>query len=239
MTGAPGYLPYEPQLIPKTWAEDIWTVEGPEVAYSLWGLTIPCPTRMTIIRLPSGDLWVHSPVACTPALVTAVKALGPVAAIIAPNVFHYTHLADWTHAFPQAAVFGVAGLGTKVPGIAFAVLDEHLPQSWCEVSASRLAHAHRHRPHAELRGRTDPQPAGPGGDANGRSHWAERQAFDRDQDRRPAPPRGSIRRGATDAGLAAFKRYPCAWSVLSIKCCRGDRARVCHQRLGKPINTTR
>jgi hypothetical protein len=131
MTGAPGYLPYEPQLMPRAWAEDIWTVDGPEVAYSLWGLTIPCPTRMTIIRLPSGDLWVHSPVACTPALVTAVKALGPVAAIIAPNVFHYTHLADWTRAFPQAAVFGVAALEAKVPGMAFAVLDEHPPPSWC------------------------------------------------------------------------------------------------------------
>jgi hypothetical protein len=133
MTGAPGYLPYEPQLIPKSWAEDIWTVDGPEVAYSLWGLTIPCPTRMTIIRLPGGGLWVHSPVACTPDLVAAVKALGPVTAIIAPNVFHYTHLADWTHAFPQAAVFGVAGLGAKVPGIAFAVLDDHPPQSWREA----------------------------------------------------------------------------------------------------------
>jgi hypothetical protein len=78
-------------------------------------------------------LWVHSPVACTPDLVTAVKALGPVAAIIAPNVFHYTHLADWTRAFPQAAVFGVAGLGAKVAGIAFAVLDDHPPQPWWDA----------------------------------------------------------------------------------------------------------
>jgi hypothetical protein len=114
-------------------AEDIWTVDGPEVAYSLWGLTIPCPTRMTIIRLPGGGLWVHSPAACTPDLVASVKALGSVAAIIAPNVFHYTYLADWTRAFPKAAVFGVAGLGAKVPGIVFAVLDDHPPQSWREA----------------------------------------------------------------------------------------------------------
>jgi hypothetical protein len=133
MTGEPGYVPYEPQLIPKAWFEDIWTVDGPEVAYSLWGLTIPCPTRMTIIRLPSGDLWVHSPVACTPDLVAAVEALGAVTAIVAPNSFHYVHLADWTRAFPQAALFGVEGLAAKVPGIAFAVLDDQPPPLWREA----------------------------------------------------------------------------------------------------------
>lgn len=133
MTGKPGYLPYEPQLIPKAWGEDIWTVDGPEVAYSLWGLNIPCPTRMTIIRLPDGGLWVHSPVACGPDLVAAVKTLGQVTAIIAPNVFHYTHLADWVRAFPQAAVFGLPGLAARVPGIAFAVLDDQTSPSWRET----------------------------------------------------------------------------------------------------------
>ncbi len=126
MTPAPGYFPYEPQLQPVPWGEDIWTVNGPEVCYRLWGLSLPCPTRMTIIRLPDGGLWVHSPVACTPELVGAVKALGPVAAIIAPNVFHYTHLAAWAQAFPQASVFGLPELATKVAGIAFAAIDSHV-----------------------------------------------------------------------------------------------------------------
>ena len=126
----PGYLPYEPQLQPVPWAEDIWTVNGPEVSYRLWGLTLPCPTRMTIIRLPGGGLWLHSPVACAADLVAAVEALGPVAAIIAPNAFHYTHLADWVRAFPQAAVYGAPGLEAKVPAISFSVLDEQLPALW-------------------------------------------------------------------------------------------------------------
>ena len=51
MTPAPGYHPYEPQLQPLPWAEDIWTVNGPEVSYRLWGLALPCPTRIAIIRL--------------------------------------------------------------------------------------------------------------------------------------------------------------------------------------------
>lgn len=130
MTSAPGYLPYEPQLQPVPWAEDIWTVNGPEVSYRLWGLTLPCPRRMTIIRLPDGGLWLHSPVACVPELVAAVESVGSVAAIIAPNVFHYTHLADWARAFPQATIFGLPGLAAKVPGIAFTALDQPLTACW-------------------------------------------------------------------------------------------------------------
>ncbi len=129
MTDAPGYLPYEPQLQLVPWAEDIWTVNGPEVSYRLWGLTLPCPTRMTIIRLPDGGLWLHSPVACVPELVAAVEALGPVVAIIAPNVFHYTHLADWARTFPDASVFG-PNLAAKVPGIALTPLDQALAAPW-------------------------------------------------------------------------------------------------------------
>jgi len=130
MTPAPGYHPYEPQLQPIPWAEDIWTVNGPEVSYRLWGLTLPCPTRMTIIRLPDGGLWLHSPVACGPELVAAVEAVGPVAAIIAPNVFHYTHLADWARAFPHATIHGLPGLAAKVPGIAFTALDQPPTARW-------------------------------------------------------------------------------------------------------------
>lgn len=130
MTPLPGYLPYKPQLQPVPWADDIWTVDGPEVSYRLWGLALPCPTRMTVIRLPDGGLWVHSPVACAPELVAAVEALGPVAAIIAPNSFHYTHLADWARAFPQASVFGLPGLAAKVPGLALTALDEAQTAPW-------------------------------------------------------------------------------------------------------------
>lgn len=138
MTSAPGYRPYEPQLQPVPWAEDIWTVDGPEVSYRLWGLTLPCPTRMTIIRLPDGGLWVHSPVACTPDLVAAVEALGPVAALIAPNVFHYAHLADWARAFPQARIYALPGLAAKVPGITFAALDQPGTAPWLAAIDSHV-----------------------------------------------------------------------------------------------------
>lgn len=52
----PGYLPYEPQCRPVAWADDVWIVDGPEVGYRLAGLTVPCPTRMTVVRLADGTV---------------------------------------------------------------------------------------------------------------------------------------------------------------------------------------
>ncbi|MEZ5800862.1 MAG: hypothetical protein R3D29_10860 [Nitratireductor sp.] len=56
------YDAYEPQLELQVIDRDIWVVDGP-VLY--WGYGVPewpFPTRMTIIRLPQGGLWPHSPV---------------------------------------------------------------------------------------------------------------------------------------------------------------------------------
>jgi Domain of unknown function (DUF4336) len=53
-------------------AADVWLAAAP---LSFLGLRIG--TRMTVVRLASGDLWVHSPIALTPELRAAVDALGP------------------------------------------------------------------------------------------------------------------------------------------------------------------
>lgn len=125
-----GYRPYAPQLRLIRWGEGIWTVNGPEVSYSLSGVTIPCPTRMTIVKLQDGSLWLRSPVSCNPELVAAVSALGPVSAIVAPNTLHYTFLADWVRAFPAASTYAAPNLNTKIPHIAFSILGEQLIENW-------------------------------------------------------------------------------------------------------------
>lgn len=123
---------------PVWWADEVWTVDSPEVVHRLWGLTLSCPTRMTIIRLPDGGLWVHHPVAYAPDLVAAVVAPGSVATIVAPNVFHHTHLADWARAFPQATDYGRPGLAVKVPGIRFTALDQPLTARWIAAIYSHV-----------------------------------------------------------------------------------------------------
>ena len=130
MTKATGYIPYEPQLRPVIWATDIWTVDGPEVVYRLAGMKLPCPTRMTVVRLNDGSLLVHSPVECDPELVAAVTELGTVSAIIAPNVFHYTHLSAWADRFPEAAIYALPGIEKKVAIRSFRSLTEATPDEW-------------------------------------------------------------------------------------------------------------
>ena len=110
-----GYEPYQPQFAPIVWVEDIWTVEGPLIAYRTAGLKIPCPTRMTVVKLAEGDLWLHSPIARTPELEMALARLGRVAAFIAPNSYHHRHLADWAAAYPDARIYTVPGLVHKFP----------------------------------------------------------------------------------------------------------------------------
>lgn len=71
--------------------------------------------RMTVIRLPEGDLWVHSPVALAP-LKAAVDALGPVAALVAPSGMHYEHVPEWAAAYPDARVLAAEGAVKHLKG---------------------------------------------------------------------------------------------------------------------------
>ncbi len=108
------YEPYEPQLVPARWATGIWTVEGPEVSYRLAGITIPCPTRMTVVQLGDGTLWLHSPVCYSAPLAAALHALGPISALIAPNSYHYLHVQAWAEANPSATVFAALDVASKI-----------------------------------------------------------------------------------------------------------------------------
>lgn len=100
-----GYTPYEPQLSPVVWAENVWTVEGPEVPYQLGGLVIPCPTRMTVVRLNDGMLWLHSPVIYSVDLHNALAEFGPISTLIAPNSYHYLNIRTWSEICWAAHVF--------------------------------------------------------------------------------------------------------------------------------------
>ena len=72
-------------------------------------------TRMTIVRLASGGLFVHSPVGLDPALRAEVDALGPVTAIVAPSLFHNLYVGEWRAAYPNAIRCCCPGLDRKRP----------------------------------------------------------------------------------------------------------------------------
>lgn len=101
---------YEPINVLKPVARDLWIVDGPRIGFGVGPLEIPFTTRMTVVRLGSGDLILHSPVALTPALRSAIELLGPVRFLVAPNSLHYWWLPDWKAVMPNAEVLAVRGL---------------------------------------------------------------------------------------------------------------------------------
>jgi hypothetical protein len=87
-------------------APGLWLGEGPTIRF--WG--IPFPTRMVVIQLANGGLWLHSPIAASPELVAEVAALGPVRHLVAPNWVHYAFLPGWQAQFPDAKTWAAAGV---------------------------------------------------------------------------------------------------------------------------------
>lgn len=88
--------------------EGLWVAPAP---LKFMGLHLG--TRMTVVRLSDGDLWVHSPIALTPELRAEVDALGRVKHVVAPSLFHHMFAGDWHAAYPEASLWGPAALARK------------------------------------------------------------------------------------------------------------------------------
>lgn len=100
---------YEPTQVLKPVSNDIWIVEGPIIRLK----GIDFPTRMTIVRLSSGGLFVHSPVALTGTLTQQVDQLGSVEHLVSPNRIHYWWIGDWGEAYPHQTRFGTISFSCR------------------------------------------------------------------------------------------------------------------------------
>lgn len=110
----------------EPFAEDVWTATRP-----LRFLGLEVGTRMTVVRLPGGGLFVHSPVALDQPTREAVDALGPVVAIVAPCLFHHLYVAEWARAYPAASVSGAPGLERKRRDVTWSrVLSDEPAEEW-------------------------------------------------------------------------------------------------------------
>lgn len=109
--------------------DNIWTVDGDAVIF--YGM--PYFTRMTIVRLADGALWLHSPRELSAPLAAEVSALGEVKYIVAPNKLHHLFIRQWLQAFPAAQAYSAPGLAEKRPDIAFAKRLEAQPEpEWAD-----------------------------------------------------------------------------------------------------------
>jgi Domain of unknown function (DUF4336) len=97
---------YPPVDALKPVADGVWIVDsGPLKAYGL-----PLPLRMTVVRLASGDLWLHSPTRFDGELRRAIEQIGPIRHLVAPDIAHWTHVQEWQRACPDAMTWAAPGL---------------------------------------------------------------------------------------------------------------------------------
>lgn len=93
----------------------LWVAEQP-----LQLLVGNLEARMTVVRLRTGGLFVHSPIAPDNALVAALENIGSVVVVVAPNKTHHFFARRFCDAFPKAEFWSAPGLATKRPDLGFA-----------------------------------------------------------------------------------------------------------------------
>ena len=87
--------------------------------------------RMTVIKVGSGEVIVHSPCAFDDALAAEVAAVGRVAAIIAPGNFHWLHVKSCQKAFPDALTYICPGVEKRAKDLTFdTILGDEAPSLW-------------------------------------------------------------------------------------------------------------
>jgi hypothetical protein len=118
----------------KQFGREIWTAEGADVVAMLG---FRYPTRMAVIRLPGGELFIWSPVALTQGLRAEIDVLGRVRHLIAPNALHHLFIAEWKQAYPDALLYAAPGLRGKCQDLAF---DDELDSAPVPAWSGEIEH---------------------------------------------------------------------------------------------------
>jgi hypothetical protein len=106
---------------------ELWIADGGVVSF----FGFDYPTRMAVVRLEDGGLWLWSPIAASPELVEEVRALGPVRHLVSPNKLHHLFLAAWRERFPEAKLWGTASTIAKFGNLGFSgTLTDDAPPDW-------------------------------------------------------------------------------------------------------------
>lgn len=108
-------------------ADGLWATE-----HDLFMGPVHFRGRMTVVRLGSGGLLLHSVVPIDDGLAAELAALGPVEHIVAPNLLHHVHLEPVIQRYADAAVWGVPGLAEKRPGIRWSETLGRTTPAWAD-----------------------------------------------------------------------------------------------------------
>jgi len=92
---------------------------------------IPLWHRMTVIRLATGGLFVHSPTKLDVATREAFQTLGSIGAIVAPSWWHDLYLRQYLDAYPDTKLYGAPTLAKWNRSLPFAeILGDSPPLQW-------------------------------------------------------------------------------------------------------------
>ncbi|MBK1635176.1 DUF4336 domain-containing protein [Rhodovulum adriaticum] len=134
---------YTPLDTLKPLAPGLWVADGPAIRF--YGM--PFPTRMVVVRLSGGGLWMHSPIAPDERLLDEIDALGPVTHLVAPNALHYAYLPAWAARYPAAQVHAAPGVARRAArhGLRFPPhepLGDTAPPAWADTLRQKLIPGH-------------------------------------------------------------------------------------------------
>src|SRR3569833_1540428 len=90
-------------------ADNVWIIDAGHIDVA----GLPLPIRMTVIRLRSGDLLLHSPTEYSDALREEIAQLGDIKYLMAPNIAQWMFLPQWQAALPDAKLFAAPGLAAR------------------------------------------------------------------------------------------------------------------------------
>ena len=111
----------------RSFAEDIWIANGPRVRFVVASL----PTRMIVVKLNDGSIWINSPVAVSGETLNQIETIGPVRYLVAPTTLHVWRLEQWHKRFPDAQLWGPPKVSRGSSPIAFTGLLQNVaPAGW-------------------------------------------------------------------------------------------------------------
>ena len=128
---------YEPINVFEPIGPDIGVVDGPFEYLTVAGvrLALPFTTRMTVVRLSTGDLFLHSPVTFNEALASELQQIGTIRHLVSPN----QSLRSYRRVVKSLSRCDPMGFTSRAPKSARSAYRCHVCARARPQSASRMA----------------------------------------------------------------------------------------------------